>query len=420
MTGPVRRSLPELVNPFLQVRPVAAGRGQLRASLLIAHGLTRLFFRYFPVVGDTIDARLLETLGAADIWDGANRRVARNVLRRFGEALHDGHQFVFNFGTADTIGYLPVFLDEIGGLPVVRTSGIETIHPGDTLVSIDGRSTVEIFAEELARSSAATPGYRFDIASRELRPMIGPRTVGLRDPDGGTRSVTIDPQPLGSLLGALNRAFDRPSGPLTSFGASDLYYLNVATAAAPTTEVVRAALAEATSRGARGLILDMRGFPGGVDHYEVAARLINRPFVSAQFERVRYVGPDYSELVPGQFQFSPLRDPSWKGPIVLITGPHAVSAAENFMQMLVGAGRLTAIVGQRSAGTNGNLTGAQVPNAFGFLYTGTEVRNPDGSVFHGVGIVPDVPVALSAADLRDGIDRDLIAAIQAMRDHLRP
>jgi C-terminal processing protease CtpA/Prc len=82
------------------------------------------------------------------------------------------------------------------------------------------------------------------------------------------------------------------------------------------------------------------------------------------------------------------------------------------MQMLVGADRLEAVVGQRSAGTNGNITGLSLPGGFVFLFTGMEVRNPDGSRFHGVGIEPDVEVETSAADLRDGIDRDLLEAIE--------
>jgi C-terminal processing protease CtpA/Prc len=92
-----------------------------------------------------------------------------------------------------------------------------------------------------------------------------------------------------------------------------------------------------------------------------------------------------------------------------------VSAAENFMQMLVGAGRLAGIVGEQpSAGTNGNITGIQLPGGFGFIYTGMRVLNPDGSRHHGVGIVPTVQTTLTAADLRDGVDRDLLAAIELL------
>jgi hypothetical protein len=109
----------------------------------------------------------------------------------------------------------------------------------------------------------------------------------------------------------------------------------------------------------------------------------------------------------------PIGGPRFDGPIVVLTGPHAVSAAENFMQMLVGADRVT-VVGQRSAGTNGNITGVSLPGGFGFTFTGMEVLNPDGSRFHGIGIEPDVYVPLTAQDLRDGVDRDLLTAIDLL------
>jgi C-terminal processing protease CtpA/Prc len=82
---------------------------------------------------------------------------------------------------------------------------------------------------------------------------------------------------------------------------------------------------------------------------------------------------------------------------------------------LVGAGRLTAVVGEQpSAGTNGNITGVQLPGGFAFSYTGMRVLNPNGSRHHGIGIVPTVDTALSPADLRDGVDRDLLAAIEML------
>ena len=109
-----------------------------------------------------------------------------------------------------------------------------------------------------------------------------------------------------------------------------------------------------------------------------------------------------------------MASPSYAGPIVLITGPGAVSAAENFMMMLVGAGRVT-VVGRTSAGTNGNITGVQLPGGFSFSFTGMAVTFPDGSRFHGVGIVPDVEVQPTAADYASRRDAELLAAIQILR-----
>lgn len=82
--------------------------------------------------------------------------------------------------------------------------------------------------------------------------------------------------------------------------------------------------------------------------------------------------------------------------------------------MLVGADRLTALIGERSAGTNGNITGAMLPGSFFFTFTGMEVLFPDGSTLHGVGIEPDLEVIPSQADLRDGIDPELLAAIEVL------
>jgi C-terminal processing protease CtpA/Prc len=80
--------------------------------------------------------------------------------------------------------------------------------------------------------------------------------------------------------------------------------------------------------------------------------------------------------------------------------------------MLVDAGRVK-VIGRRSAGTNGNITGVQLPGGFGFSFTGMEVRHADAekSLFHGVGIAPDADVPLSPADFRDGLDPELLAAV---------
>jgi C-terminal processing protease CtpA/Prc len=164
----------------------------------------------------------------------------------------------------------------------------------------------------------------------------------------------------------------------------------------------------------------MRGYPGGVNHYDVAARLIQGSFASPQFEVANYTGPRQLTTSDDQFPLPGQSGPSFEGPIVLLTGPHAVSAAENFMQMLVGAGRISAVVGRQSAGTNGNITSLSLPGGFSFSYTGMKVRNPDGSQFHGVGILPDDEVPIVATDLRDGIDRALLESLQVLRELTEP
>jgi C-terminal processing protease CtpA/Prc len=82
---------------------------------------------------------------------------------------------------------------------------------------------------------------------------------------------------------------------------------------------------------------------------------------------------------------------------------------------LVDAGRAL-VVGRESAGTDGTATGILLPGGFRFSFTGTEVTHADGSIFHGVGLVPEVPVVVTAADFAAGRDPELEAAIRALGD----
>jgi hypothetical protein len=413
--GTATRAGPEPAHPFGKRQRVANGKAEARAALLIAHGMLRLFYPYFEVVGDGIDARLAEALATLEQTGPLDRLAFIRLLRRFGEVLKDGHQFVSNYGSNPFIGYLPVMVEAIDGLPVVRRSKVDEVKAGDTILSVDGRSSRDWYAEELARTSAATDGYRFDIASRWFIRLTGPVTLELRDPDGATRTATVNPQPAASLTPETYLVSLRPSGPLDDLGAPELYYLNADGEVTVGIEAFRAALADAGARQSRGLVVDMRGYPSNYDHYELAMRLQREPIRSARFGLGVYTGPDKLDHVVEQYDLEPLSDPAFDGPIVLLTGPHAVSAAENFMIMLVQPRRVRAVVGQQSAGTNGNITAIQLPGGFAFSYTGMNLTLPDGSRFHGLGIQPDVPVALTAKDLRDGIDRDLLTAIEVLR-----
>jgi C-terminal processing protease CtpA/Prc len=285
------------------------------------------------------------------------------------------------------------------------------VRPGDTIVAIDGQPAADWLADQYTRTSAATDGYRFDLAMRELSRMEGDMTLGLRDPDGVEREVEVTPEPAARRTELGSAPSLRTAGALADLGAPELYYINLDSGVMNTHEQMVAALSEAET--AAGLVLDMRGYPG-VNHYEFASRLMTDTFTSAVFRITHLYAPGESEIDESMYTLEPLEDPSYHGPIALLVGPHTVSAAENFAMMLVGAQRVT-VVGQESAGTNGNITSVRLPGGFGLSFTGMEVLFPDRSQFHGVGIVPDVPVGLTPDDFRAGRDPELLAAIEVLR-----
>lgn len=393
------------VSPFDDQQPPAAPLGDARAALVTSHGAARLFYPYFDTVGDLIDDRLLET--TAGLSASPSRTETYHALRRLGAALSDGHQFVFDH-QSPVVGYLAVMIEDLGGEAVIRRSAAPGIDPGDTVVSIDGVPADEWYAVELARSGGATDGYRFDIATRQLTAMSGAVELGLQAADGTPKTVVAEPQPLEQFLSILV-ASSRPAGFLDDLGAPQLYYINLDASVTTSIPAFQAALAEAST--ATGLVLDMRGYPG-VNHYQVAQRLIQVPFSSPVFRVPIRSGPDELTVDESNIALSPLASPSFAGPIALLVGHHSVSAAENFSTMLVDADRVT-VVGRQSAGTNGNITGVQLPGGFELSFTGMEVRHADPakSTFHGLGILPDIDVPLSAADLAAGTDPELEAAV---------
>jgi hypothetical protein len=56
----------------------------------------------------------------------------------------------------------------------------------------------------------------------------------------------------------------------------------------------------------------------------------------------------------------------------------------------------------------------ELPAGFGFSFTGMDVRHADAaaSVFHGIGIVPDVEVPLDAASFAAGEDPELVPPVR--------
>ncbi|WP_437836060.1 S41 family peptidase [Sorangium sp. So ce1153] len=64
-----------------------------------------------------------------------------------------------------------------------------------------------------------------------------------------------------------------------------------------------------------------------------------------------------------------------RGPIVLLVGNGTLSAAEHFSLALVDANRVT-VVGRGTAGTDGNITGVQLPGQFALSFTGMVLSTP--------------------------------------------
>lgn len=99
------------------------------------------------------------------------------------------------------------------------------------------------------------------------------------------------------------------------------------------------------------------------------------------------------------------------GRLVFVTDSRAISYAETCLQMIA-YHALGPIVGETTAGTNGNVNSIDFPGGYTIEWTGMRTLMQDGSTFHGVGVRPTHPVLRTVAGVREGRDELLEAALE--------
>ncbi|WP_414654649.1 S41 family peptidase [Hymenobacter sp.] len=163
---------------------------------------------------------------------------------------------------------------------------------------------------------------------------------------------------------------------------------------------------------AKAIICDMRGYPKG--NHGLLAHLLPRPDTAGHWMRV----PHY--IYPDQKQIAGYTSMGWKmkpeaphlsARVIFITDGSAISYAESFMGFVEGY-KLATIIGQPTAGTNGNVNPFTLPGNYRISWTGMEVRKHDGSQHHGVGIIPDIYLEKTIQGVREGRDEFLEKAIE--------
>ncbi len=100
---------------------------------------------------------------------------------------------------------------------------------------------------------------------------------------------------------------------------------------------------------------------------------------------------------------------------VFIMDGRTKSSSESFMSALKHS-KLATIVGEQTAGANGNINPFKLLGDITIWWTGMKVTNPDGSQFHCKGILPDVSVEKTIKGIREGKDEFLEKAIQVLEN----
>jgi C-terminal processing protease CtpA/Prc len=415
------------VGPF-RLKPSdvkSAGSGDNRATrlaaVIIAWNVMQHFYPYFDVVQTDWPQALTTALTSA----ATDRDAAEflSTLRRMMAALHDGHgRVTMDRGTSDgrTTVASPVGWDWVEGrLVITDVPGVrgQAIERGDAVVAINGKPVSEALREAEAGISAATPQW---LLARALGTALhydqplgaigeGPKSEPLvlelepfRQP-GTRRTVTLERQSVRPVREA------RPE-PIAELKPG-IMYVDLSHA---TDDGWRAALPKLEA--AAGLILDLRGYPGGDLSIDYLRNLSQAPMKSAPMHVPVVTRPDHVDMdfgSSGGWTIAPLK-PYLKARRVFLTDGRAISASETIMA-IVEHYRLGRIVGGATAGTNGNINPFTVPGGYRITWTGMQVLKHDGSAHHGVGIAATVPVSRTRAGVAAGRDEVLERALELLK-----
>jgi hypothetical protein len=329
------------------------------------------------------------------------------ALEHLTAPLDDGHRFLI--GGPGRSGLLPVLIDHVGETPYVAASLDPMVPVGLRVESVAGVSASDFYAAEAPYVSASTHENR--IAQLGSRLITRDAAVEVRgtDPRGEPWARTIAPRAFDdSYRDLIVRASGDASGWIE--GADRIYYINLDGESASTFPG-NAALIEHVNaaRGARAIIADMRAYPGLPDHFEAHCLLSGGAAMSPIYRVPIRRGPRVAERDEVQWLCAASGRPL-DVPLVVLVGPSTQSAAENTAQVLRMARRVR-VVGRPTSGSNGNITGLELPGGISLTFTGMEVQNQDGSAFHHVGVPVDEVVPRTAADFATGADPDLRAAL---------
>ncbi|MBL0143472.1 MAG: hypothetical protein IPP91_15500 [Betaproteobacteria bacterium] len=163
-------------------------------------------------------------------------------------------------------------------------------------------------------------------------------------------------------------------------------------------------------KGTPGLVIDLRGNPGGS---ALMVRNVAARFFKGKLEFGRALTRtgkpitlafDWIEVVKLKQELEGTG--TYSGPLVVLVSEGSASGSELFAGILQSQGRAT-IMGRTTCGCLLAYMGyADVPGGGKLAYSEVGFVFPGGKRIEGEGVVPDVPVALTIADLL--VDRDRV------------
>jgi hypothetical protein len=381
------------------------------ANVALAWNVFQHFYPYFDVVKVDWMNVLPEMLKMAAT--DKNEEEFVKTLQKLVNRLQDGHGIVFG-----NSGFIPpIKLGLIDGKVLVTfiEKPIEGLNLGDAIISVNGQPIEQALLEEGKLVSAATEQWKYfqifsnllsgqedEIINLEIEPWQKP---------GQKSKISLKCDTKVDWNYGLSSINDKQN-PKVSEIEPGIFYLNIDQINDKDFSDILPKLEQA-----KGIIFDFRAYPKLRDSRKFLSHLSDKPLKSASWLVPLVTEPDRRNMKfdgNREWEVSP-KAPFLKAKKVFITDGRAISAAETYLGIVENY-KLGEIVGETTAGTNGNINIIELPGDYQIYFTGMKVLKQDGSRHHGVGISPTVKVTRTRAGIAAGKDEFLEKAIEIVKN----
>lgn len=372
------------------------------ADVIISWNVFQHFYPYFDVSQSDWSAQLDSSLAAS--LKAASPKEFVRVLKKMVAALKDGHGNVYNM-QLEPDPSLPLLVDWVENQLVVTKALDPAFERGDIIQSINGVPAAQVLTEQAELFSGSLQWRRYRALNEVLR--------GQAD-----QKAELELLRKGQKLKVQSQfSWDPYAQPASEFERpkleklpGEIYYLNLDQLEMAEIEPMMAELAQA-----KGLIFDLRGYPHGT--HSLISHLIDQPVQSAKWMIPLRLYPDQEKTVgyhtEGRWTLEP-EAPRFQGKVVFITNALAISYAESFMGIIEHY-KLAEIVGEPTAGANGNINPFSLPGDLMVYWTGMKVIKHDDSQHHLIGIQPTLSTHRSLAGVKAGRDELFEKALETVK-----
>jgi hypothetical protein len=374
-------------------------------DLVITWNIFKHFYPYFDICKADWNKELSEILYPA-IKNVSDKEFLL-LLEELTAHLKDGHIWIYNYKSYETF-YPPIVWEWIENKLVITQVLVDTlkIHVGDIVEKIDNQIS-EVYFQNIKKyisaSTEAAVTNRAEDASLSKDINI-PLNLELSNGLKISLDRNLNSQTYTSLTYYKNKIAYK-------FLADDIVFLDFRNIEMDTIDKLLPKLINS-----KYIICDLRGYPKSNSFGFIRYLLVKDDTAAHIFNIPEIIYPNYEKLAGFESSGWELKakTPHINSKIIFLTDVSAISYAESFLGFIEGY-KLATIIGQPTAGTNGDLNNFTLPVGYYISFTGMKVLKLNGSQHHGIGITPDIYVNKTIKGVTEGRDEYMERAMEYIK-----